>query len=567
MAARPMGPYHGSVHAIPGYELRGLLGTSELTDTYRGRGPKIQGKRSVALKLLRLDALPQEHAARTAQRFLSAGRFASSLSVPGMAAVLDSGDCEVGPYIATELVPGIDVAGLVGYVRKRNPSAAGLAPTLAGMIAAQIAEILAAAHTLPTPLYHHALSPGNVRITADAHVKVLDFGHASLLRGLGPPIGRWAFMAPELLRTRLPAVFEGNGAAADTFSLGVLLFFLLAGRLPFEATSLADLSTMAERPLPKVAGVPEELARTVRALTSQNSSDRPASAVELIELLGGKTSAEERRRHIAGALAGLRIPWGKKVAAPPSQQRKSAQVARPRAAWSSVLAVGLVLIGAAMGIGIAAGLVPNPFHRASPPKQSGAEATVAPQTAPSQSIRMANLAETDVPIGPRIDSGIPTDRVYKPMPKRPLPRVPNHLNLDTTPTGADIWVDGVLRGKTPIDLSLGPGGHRVVLLQDGRRMHKAVYDTTEGEWIRVPLQPPSAPSKGDAQLNVTCRSGNRLPIFIDDEDVGRLCPATNLRVMAGPHKLGVFVPVRRAIVETEVEAVAGPKSTPVLVKD
>jgi serine/threonine protein kinase len=519
----------------------------------------------VALKLLRLDALPQEQAALMAQRFLSTGRFASSLAVPGMAAVLDSGNCEAGPYIATELVPGIDVAGLVGYVRKRNPSAAGLPPTLASMVAAQVAEILASAHALPTPLYHHALSPGNIRITASAQVKVSDFGHASLLRGLGHQMGRWAFMAPELLRTRWPAMFEGDGAAADTYSLGALLFFLLTGRLPFEAACLADLSTMAERPLPKIAGIPEELGQALRALTSPTPGERPASAAEIVELLGGKSSAEDRQRHLAGALAGLRIPWGKKVAPPPAQ-RKSALVGRPKAAWSSVLAVSLVLIGAATGIGIAAGIVPNPFHRAPPSRQKDPQATVAKPATP-ESMRLANLAETDVPVGPRLDGGIPTDRVYRPMPKRPLPRVPNHLNLDTTPPGADIWVDGVLRGKTPVDLSLGPGGHRVVLLQDGQRMHKAVYDTTEGEWIRVPLQPPSAPSKGESHLSVTCRSGNRLPIFIDDEDVGRLCPATNLRVLPGPHKVGVFVPMRRAIVETEVEAVAGSKPTAVLVKD
>jgi serine/threonine protein kinase len=566
MAAWPMGPYHGSVHAIPGYELRGLLGTSELTETYRGRGPKIQGKRSVALKLLRIDALPREHAALVAERFLSAGRFASSLSVPGMAAVLDSGDCEAGPYIATELVPGIDVAGLIGYVRKRNPNATGLPPTVASMLAAQVAEILATAHALSTPLYHHALSPGNIRITASAQVRVSDFGHASLLRGLGHPTGRWAFMAPELLRMRLPAVFEGNGAAADVYSLGILLYFLLTGSPPFEAASLAEPSAMATRPLPQSAGLPEQLVRTLKALTSPTCNERPTSAKEVVELLGGKTSAEERGRHIAGALAGLPIQWGKKVAPPPAQ-RKSALVARTRGPWSSVLAVGLVLIGAAAGIGIAAGILPSPFRRASPPKQQAPQATAGTTPSPPASMRLANLAETDVPIGPRIDGGIPADRVYLPMPKRPLPRVPNHLNLDTTPTGADIWVDGVLRGKTPVDLNLGPGGHRVVLLQEGQRMHKAVYDTTEGEWIRVPLQPPSATQRGHAQLSVACRSGNRLPIFIDDEDVGRLCPATNLRVLPGHHKVGVFVPLRRAIVETEVEALAGPKPTPVQVKD
>lgn len=516
--------------------------------------------------MLRIDALPQEHAGLVARRFLSTGRLASSQSVPGMASVLDCGDCEAGPYIVTELVSGVDVAGLVSYYRNRNPHAAGLTPELASSIAAQVGETLAAAHVLrPAPLHHHALSPGNVRITAEAQVRVLDFGHASLLRGLGHPTGKSAFMAPELLRTPLPAVFEGDGAAADAYSLGVLLFFLLTGKPPFEATSLADLVASATRPLPGLAELPEQIGRTIRALTSASPADRPASAGEVAELLAGKLSQEERRKHIAGELARLRIPWGKKTASPP-EQRKTALVARPKTAWSSVLAAGLVLVGAIAGIGIAAGLLPNPLHRGQTAKEKAPAKTDTPSSK-RDSMRISNLAETDVSRSPRIDSGAPTDRVYRPMPKRPLPRVPNRLNLDTTPSGADIWVDGVLRGKTPVDLDLGPGGHRVVLLQDGQRMHKAVYDTTEGEWIRVPLQPPSVAFRGDARLNVSCRSGNRLPIFIDDEDIGRLCPANNLRVTAGPHKVGVFVPVRRAIVETEIEALAGPKPTTAIVND
>lgn len=558
--------YHGAVYAIPGYDLRGLLGRSELIDTYRCRGPKVQGRRRAALKLLKVDALPQEQAGLVAQRFLSTGRFASSQSIPGMASVLDCGDCEDGPYIVTELVTGIDVAGLVSYHRNRNPHAAGLTPELASLIAAQVGETLAAAHAVrPSPLHHHALSPGNVRIMADAQVRVLDFGHASLLRGLGHPTGNWAFMAPELLRMPVPAVFEGDGAAADAYSLGILLFFLLTGKPPFEATSLADLATVATRPLPGLAEMPEQIGRTVGALTSASPADRPTSASEIAELLAGKLSHEERRQRIAGELARLRIPWGKKAPSPP-EQRKTALVAPPKAAWSSVLAAGLVLVGAVAGIGIAAGLLPNPFRGDRTAKEKAPPKADTPSSK-RNSMKISNLAETDVSRSPMIDGSVPTDRVYRPMPKRPLPRVPNRLNLDTTPSGADIWVDGVLRGKTPVDLDLGPGGHRVVLLQDGQRMHKAVYDTTEGEWIRVPLQPPSVTIKGDARLNVSCRSGNRLPIFIDDEDIGRLCPASNLRVTAGPHKVGVFVPMRRAIVETEVEALAGAKPTTAVVND
>jgi hypothetical protein len=434
---------------------------------------------------------------------------------------------------------------------------------LASAIAAQVAQVLATAHELRSPLHHLALGPGNVRITAAAQVKVLDFGHASLWRGLGQQIGRCAFMAPELLRVRLPAVFDGNGVTADAYSLGALLFFLVSGHAPFQASSFAELLAQVERPLPDLAQAPDQLVRAVRALTSPNPDHRPATATEVVDLLGGKMSADEREQHIANALRLLHIRWGKK-SAPPRAQRKSALVGGPRSRWRRLLPV----VGAAAGLALGIWLGPAVFQGFRRPASKALPAITTAKASASASLRASHLAETDVPLGRTgIDGGAAADRVYVPMPKRPLPRVPNHLNLDTTPTGADVWVDGVLRGKAPVDLELGPGGHRVVLLQDGQRMHKAVYDTTAGEWIRVPLQ--AAPSRptGDALLNVTCRSNNRLPIFIDDEDVGRLCPASMLRVSGGPHKVAVFVPIRRALVETEVTVATGARPTAVVVKD
>lgn len=561
-----MGPYDGAVNGMAGYALRGLLGASEFTETHRARMSRPEGKRAVALKVLRIQALPKDHAALVAQRFLAAGRLASSLSVPGMASVVDTGNGELGPYIATELVPGIDLAGVLGYTRKRSPGASGLAPSFAGAIAAEVAHVLATAHGLRAPLHHLALGPGNVRIMANAQVKVLDFGHAVSWRGLEGQLGRACFMAPEVLRVRVPAAFEGNRVAADVYSLGRLLHFLLAGRLPFQAGSFAELLAQVEQSLPDPPGIPTELARTVQALTSPNPDHRPASATEVVDLLGGSLSPEQREQRIAAALQPLHVRWGKKVPAS-GVQRRSALVARPRSRSRRLIALlgaSVVFVLVMLAVWLRSPTMPG-FRRA----DRNADRSKAPANASAAaSLRMAHLAETDIPIRPAgIDAGLASGRVYVPMPKRALPRVPNHLNLDTTPTGADVWVDGVLRGKTPVDLLVGPGGHRVVLLRDGQRMHKAVYDTTEGEWIRVPLQAAPAPTRHDANLSVVCRSGTRLPIFIDDEDVGRLCPASMVALAAGLHKIGVFVPSRRAVVETEVEVTAGSKPVAVVVKD
>jgi len=154
-----------------------------------------------------------------------------------------------------------------------------------------------------------------------------------------------------------------------------------------------------------------------------------------------------------------------------------------------------------------------------------------------------------------------------PMPKRKLPRIPGRLNLDTVPSGAEVWVDGVLRARTPIDLVIGPGGHRVVLLKEGYRMNRAVYNGDEGEWIRINLLPVTLPAHGEAYINVKCRGSNHYPILVDDEETGRMCPASMLRVTPGRHRVGVFVPIRRAVVEVDVEVPPGRKPRPVSIEE
>jgi hypothetical protein len=161
----------------------------------------------------------------------------------------------------------------------------------------------------------------------------------------------------------------------------------------------------------------------------------------------------------------------------------------------------------------------------------------------------------------------PADRVYMPGPKQKLPRVPEHLDLATNPDQADVWVDGVLKGKTPVDLVIGPGGHRVVAIKPGYRMLRVVYDTTGGEYVRKDLQRAVAPTIGDAFVDIDCSESNRFPVFLDDEETGLLCPAKRVPVASGRHHVGIFVPAKRTVVTVEVTAIAGPKSTRVVLKD
>jgi len=141
----------------------------------------------------------------------------------------------------------------------------------------------------------------------------------------------------------------------------------------------------------------------------------------------------------------------------------------------------------------------------------------------------------------------------------PLKRMANHLFVDTQPRGAQVWIDGAWKGKTPLDVSVGAGGKRLVLIAAGYQMIHDTFDASEGSIVRVALVPVAGPERGDAFLNLTCQTPGKFPIFIDDVATGLLCPASDVPVTAGVHRVGVFVPAERSLVTVETTVAAGPK--------
>jgi hypothetical protein len=138
-------------------------------------------------------------------------------------------------------------------------------------------------------------------------------------------------------------------------------------------------------------------------------------------------------------------------------------------------------------------------------------------------------------------------------------RVPNHLFVDTQPHGAHVWVEGAWKGNTPLDLLAGAGAKRLELAAAGYHIFRTIVDAGEGAMIRLALEPVTGPVRGDAFLNVVCRTSGRYPVFIDEAETGLLCPAHLVPVAAGTHRVGVFVPSERKLVAVEITATAGPK--------
>jgi len=241
--------------------------------------------RLVAVKRMRPDAL-RDPARR--ERLRREARAAARLSHPNVVQVYDlEEDEEGGDAIVLEYVQGQTVAELL----RDGP----LSVERAVELAAQVAEGLAAAHA--AGLVHRDLKAENVVVTDEGRAKILDFGLVkpldpgadSTLTEHGAVLGTYRAMAPE------QAEGVEVDARADLFSLGVLLYEMLAGRSPFQgATPVATLRNLTgEAPRPLAEARPDlsgELTGLVHALLEKDPERRPAGAREVAARLRGGTA-------------------------------------------------------------------------------------------------------------------------------------------------------------------------------------------------------------------------------------------------------------------------------------
>ncbi|MFJ7206277.1 serine/threonine-protein kinase [Streptomyces sp. NPDC098789] len=221
----------GTTLAQGRYRIEGLIGGGGMAQVYRARDERLA--RTVALKAMRGD-LP--HDPGWAARFRREAQAMAALNHPNVVAVHDTGEepgpggGEPVPFIVMELVPG---RSLGDHLRERGPLPVAEALDLA----AQMLAALAAAHA--QALVHRDIKPANVLLTGDGTAKVTDFGIAATaesadaaLTRTGTAIGTPPYMSPEQVEGR-----RGVDGRSDLYSLGVVLFQMLSGRLPFEAAS------------------------------------------------------------------------------------------------------------------------------------------------------------------------------------------------------------------------------------------------------------------------------------------------------------------------------------------
>ncbi len=278
------------------YELLSTLGEGGMGRVYRARDTRLG--RVVAIKFLR--HRPGADTQRQL-RFLREAKAEAALSHPNIATVLDVGETEVNdpefnpidvsedrsgkvPYLVLEFVPGQDLRTMT----REGPLPFGELLR----IGRQIVAGLKAAHL--AGIVHRDLKPGNIRVTPDGLVKILDFGLARFAPESAPTsddlhefatsdgavLGTVPYLAPE------QAVGDPVDARADLFSLGVLLYELAAGELPFRGVGTADRlrAVLRDDPPPLAARAPEvplRFAELVHRLLEKDASRRPRDAAEV----------------------------------------------------------------------------------------------------------------------------------------------------------------------------------------------------------------------------------------------------------------------------------------------
>lgn len=261
------------------YELGERIGSGGMASVVRATDSRLE--RTVAVKLL------AEHLADDAQfvqRFQREAKSAARLVHPNIVQVFDYGfDPQSGRYyIVMEYVEGRSCAQLLSEHGRLS-----LEHTL--HLADGACRALDHAHR--HGVIHRDVKPGNILLSNDSQVKLADFGIAWAGDALavtqhGAVLGTIAYLAPEQA--------QGDRATpqGDVYGLGVVIFQLLTGRLPFQGQSLADLVlAQRDRRPPSldrlVQGVPRHVASAVDQALSLDPADRPASAGELRALLLG----------------------------------------------------------------------------------------------------------------------------------------------------------------------------------------------------------------------------------------------------------------------------------------
>lgn len=289
------------------FEIQGELGRGAMAIIYRGYDPKIE--RTLAIKTLRPEF--SAHAEYRA-RFLTEAKAAGTLNHPHIVTIFDVGEVEGIPFIAMELLTGMTL----GQLGESHPE--GIPPSTLIEVAIQIADALDFAHR--HGVVHQDIKPENIILQQDQlNIKMMDFGIARITRDTDTPSSNGAraflsgtpqYMSPEQI-TDQP--IDGR---SDLYSLGVVLYELLAGHRPYQDEDHWVVWQKAlKEPLPALKPLnprtPPDLIELVNTLLAKDPNERYQSAAGVAADLRSiaQRMNEGTERWLSSSVIPLRIRW------------------------------------------------------------------------------------------------------------------------------------------------------------------------------------------------------------------------------------------------------------------
>ncbi len=499
------------------YVVTGRLGKGGMGMVYRGLDEALE--REVAVKTLTVEGTLDEESRR---RFEIEAKAAARLQHPNIVTVYELGESRGTPFIAMELLPGMDLEALL-----RSGEALLLQEKLEVVI--QVLRGLAFAHE--HGIVHRDMKPSNIRLLEDGTAKIMDFGIAKLgatgVTRTGMMVGTVYYMSPEQIRG------HNLDGRSDVFSMGVILHEMLEGRRPFTGKDTPEiLYKIVNEPHPRLgsdlgdfkdplqaivdralAKSPDDrwpgaarLADELQAVLAEFALQTPApvqdaihaarrlardgqfeeSARALRELAQQNPSSVEARRALRAALRDLQRHKQPPAPAPDAYpeleatfEQVGAATARHAEATATALATaappaapgrGLVVAGA---LGLAVAVVAGGWLMFGDRRDPATPGTLqgAPIVTP--------------PPGPAPSAEAPS----------PAPPAVAKLPVQSEPAGASVALDGRKLGTTPLTIEVPVAGdHRLVLSLAGHESHETrlVAGKLPAE-VKVALEPSGPP--------------------------------------------------------------------------
>ena len=254
------------------YEIMELIGSGGMAYVYKALCHRLN--RYDAIKIMRDETAANEEFRK---RFRAESQAVAMLSHPNIVSVYDVSHSDDIEYIVMELVDGIT---LKQYLQK----AGALCPSEVLSFTTQIAKALKHAHN--KGIIHRDIKPQNIMLLRDGMIKVADFGIASLQSDIeessGETVGSVHYIAPEQARGAAP------DARSDIYSLGIVMYEMLTGRLPYVGNSdtevaVMHMNTQAAPPRAILPEIPEELERICLKAMDSDIDARYQTAAELLD--------------------------------------------------------------------------------------------------------------------------------------------------------------------------------------------------------------------------------------------------------------------------------------------